>query len=370
MATLETSQANLSAEQQLFHVWSKLQKRNESTAEEAKEWPSYDILMKDIHGADYNHTLTCPFDFGKENSSKSLCPHGVICCAKVHIFERAEGTMYTGLLQPGKKLDNCMIRLSSAIRPPSQDIKSTWARALLYATGEKIRNAKLFPCAGLKIFRRGIRSGNLLFSGSKVGQREADYFAHCQATSMTEQMPRAIKPFVRKFWQYSDYPLSLGVSDFCEFDEEGVAHSETVFPFAVILRPRVKLETHENREADDDSFDTFLERTLAIPEGTHLFDIFTCEDPNHVSDPMKLQRIGTITTSSPFIRSSPRDGIFFRHQKKEEDYDLKPEWKQALQNEVSIDDGRTKGTIGKLAGWKLFEQQIAKGVFQDFEKED
>ena len=51
-------------------------------------------------------------------------------------------------------------------------------------------------------------SGNLLFGGSKVGQRESDYFSHCQCTSMTERMPRLIKPFVKKFWEYSDYPVS------------------------------------------------------------------------------------------------------------------------------------------------------------------
>ena len=87
----------------------------------------------------------------------------------------------------------------SAMKPPSLGVRSKWGRAVLYATGEKMRTSKLFPCAALKVFRRGRPSGNLLLGGSKVGQREPDFFAHCLCTSMTERMPRVVKkPAVRR----------------------------------------------------------------------------------------------------------------------------------------------------------------------------
>jgi len=330
--------------------------------------------MSSISDADYNHTLTCPLDMlsrrerrAASSQSKTLCPHGVVCCVKMELFPSPDTNKhYTGLLTPGTTNEHCIMRLSSAMKPPNLEIKSKWARALLYATGEKLRTAKLFPSAALKVFRKGRQSGNLLFGGSKVGQREADFFSHCQCTSMTEQMPRMVKPFVRKFWEYSEFPLSLGCSDFCKYDGEGEEVSELNFPFAVILRPRLNVSFEDDQFAD--SFDGFLDKFLHMPVGTVLFDIFACPKPIDVPDPSKLQRIGRITITSEIVQSAPDDGLFFRHQKKEEDYDLRPDWPEALQAQVTIDGGKTKGTIGKLAGWKLFEQHIEENGYIDFEK--
>jgi hypothetical protein len=336
-----------------------------------------------MSAADYNHTLSCPFDVVKSQAetsgcSKTICPHGAVCRAKLELFplpDNYEGTPYTGLLQPGTVSEHCILRLSSAMRPPNMEITSSWARPLLYACGEKLRNAKIFPVAALKVFRQDVRSGNLLFGGSKIGQREADYFAHCMATSMTERMPRLVKPFVKKFWRYSDHPLSLGTSDFCTNQSDGsVTETEVNFPFAVILRPC----THRNsatastpassKDAFADSFDAFLDDTLMTPVGTCLFDVFACPDPLDVPDPSKLQRIGRITTTSKMIQSAPNDGLFFRHQKKEEDYDLRPSWREALKAQASLDGGKVKGTIGQLAGWKLFEEHINQETYENFER--
>jgi len=107
-----------------------------------------------------------------------------------------------------------------------------------------------------------------------------------------------------------------------------------------------------------------------IPVETQLFDVYTCPTPQDVADPSRLQRIGRIVTTSTFISSSPDDGLFFKHQAKEEDYALRPEWPKALQEPVtSLDGGKVKGTVGTLAGWKLFQQQIAKKKYVDFEQQ-
>jgi hypothetical protein len=246
----------------------------------------------------------------------------------------------------------------------------------------KIRNAQIFPCAAIKVFRSDeTPSGNLLFGGSKLGQRETDFFTHCLCTSMTEQMPRPIKPLVRKFWTYSDYPLSLGVSDFCKTRVDGtvVTDDDILFPFAIILRPCV----HDHKSniipssnettipgKGSSSFDSFLDQAISFPIGTRLYDIFACPDPMDVPDSSKLQRIGYITMTSKMIQSSSSDGLIFRHQKKEDDYKLRPDWPRALKHSVSISNGATKGTIGQLAGWKLFEEHIAAGTYIDFEQKN
>ena len=364
-----------------------------------RTWPTYDKVMADIASADYNHTLTCPMDWipPKKNhtstseeavaTGKSLCPYGAVCCVRVDLFPCPAGIRpYTGLLTPNTTMEHGLMRLSSAMKPPGQALQSQWARAILYATGHKLRNAKLFPTAALKIFRNGSdnstsSSGNLLFGGSKIGQRETDYFCHCQCTSMTEQMPRTVKPFVRKFWQYSDYPLSLGISEFCTRNVQGeqVPQQDVNFPFAVILKPCLNLEDIAGDDTAatprpplqdaDSAFDHFLDKVLTVPAGTALFDLYACADPHDVPDPSKLQRIGRISTTSSMLASVPNDGIFFKHQKKEDDYHLRPEWKANLQTKIAIDQGQTKGTIGQLVGWKLFEQHIEIGTFVDFEKD-
>jgi hypothetical protein len=408
MATMATTATSLSTEEQQQRVWNELLAHNnypeETTASpqasEGRQWPTYDHLIADMADADYHHTLTCPYDVVKNQEetcgrSKTISPHGAVCRAKLELFplpDNYAGSPYTGLLQPGTNSEHCILRLSSAMRPPNLEITSSWARTLLYASGEKLRNAKLFPTAALKVFRQDVQSGNLLFGGSKIGQREADYFAHCQASSMTERMPRLVKPFVKKFWRYSDHPLSLGTSEFCTHRNDGSAtetegdfQTEVNFPFAVILRPcknrnstasstastttttPVSSSNSTTTDAFADSFDAFLDDVLSTPAGTVLFDVFACPDPFAVPDPSKLQRIGRITTTSEMIQSAPDDGLFFRHQKKEEDYDLRPSWREALKAQVSMDAGKVKGTIGQLAGWKLFEEHINKETYENFE---
>jgi hypothetical protein len=360
---------------------------------------------------------------------------------------------YTGLLTPGTTVPYGLIRLSSAMKPPQTEAKTKLARALLYVAGSKLRTAQLFPCAALKLFRgheeeeeekqdqepkdttitttqeeekgdsdnkedgedgnlkentiqqgqgqvlppkpkqqqkKHIPSGNLLLGGSKLGQRESNYFAHCICTTMTEQMPTMIRPLVRKFWTYSDYPLSLGLSDFCYHAYNGSIPEpqDWNFPYALLFRPNTALQQKAHAHAHapptpstgtttttssaDAAFDGFLDQVLHIEPGTVLFDVYACPDPMSVADPTSqqhvLQRIGRITTTTRMLPSGPADGMFFRHQLKEDDYTLRPGWKQALKQKVTMNQGQTTGTIGTLVGWKLFEQQIQQGRFVDFEK--
>lgn len=360
--------------------------RNDRNA--TSSWPSYDQVLADLASADYTDTLQCPLDYRPGRPVPSLCPLGVVGCVDLEIFPNSANP-YTGLLGcsndvviPG------ILRMSSALPPPQVAVSTRIGKALLYAIGgTKLRTAQLFPCVALKLFRgNGADSANLLLAGSKVGQRERNFFAHPVCTSMTEQMPRAMRPLVQKFWEYSDYPLSLGVSNVCTTTTETKnANSATteksdetdsvVFPFAVILHPRVTNysnsgedagESVNNNNNNDDAIHDFLRNTTQqITPDTILYDVFCCPAPHDVPHADRLQRIGIVRATSEFVKC-PSGTLFFRHQQKEEDYTLRPEWKEALKERVTIDNGQTVGTIGMLAGWKLFEQQIARGVYQDF----
>jgi hypothetical protein len=209
----------LSPAQQLETVWERILQHNKSTvcttANADKVWPPYKVIMDDISNADYTQVLQCPHDIMtksrkekmnkkmKKNDddvmTKAFCAHGAVVCAKIEMFPGKEGsdndnnndnnnedtqTHYTGLLRPGQSVDNCIIRLSSAMKPPAAE-SNIFGKYLLKATGGKLKHAKLFPMVAIKAFRAaGVRSGNLLFAGPKiVSEKEfhiiSFYFVDC-----------------------------------------------------------------------------------------------------------------------------------------------------------------------------------------------
>ena len=238
--------------------------------------------------------------------------------------------------------------------------------------GNKLSNAKLFPAVAIKVMRSHRPSANLLCLGSKVGQPEDDFFAHCQSTQITSKMPTTFKPILKIFQRYSDYPLGLGLSDLCQSDDDDTA---TNFPFCLTLKPTVTgaspplpppVVTTNHGEAPPPPPSSFIQQILQIPPNSTIYDLYASPTPESVDDASQLQRIGRLVTTSEFIPSPGNDGLFFRHQKKDEDLDLRPQWRSTLQQRIQVPDG-TIGTIEALAGWKLFEQQIALGTFVDFE---
>jgi len=381
---------NSSPEQQLQRVWESVLEQNRRTEQELNcpssnhasgitttkstlnvQWPTYDFLMKTVAVASYEDVLTCPFDTRsreQKKSKKALSANGVLCQVKMVFFEAPTDVQpYTGLLAPGKSVEHCLLRLSSACKPPTnENVKTIAERILTKASPQRMRDAKFIPLAGLKVFRsNNERSGNLLFGGSKIGQQEEDYFARSQCTHLTEKIPKLFLPIARNFFRYSDFPLSLGCSEFCSRDEVGNKHSRINFPFAITLKPVYQQRSPPGPE--EDPFVAFIEDALKIPVGTVLYDIYASVNPQVADDPTKLQRIGRLVTQSEIIISGPDDGVFFRHQKKEDDYDLRPHWKKGIEREIKMDDGQTKGTLRKLMGWKLVEQHIRTGQYRNFE---
>lgn len=153
---------------------------NDTNTSSERTWPTYDAVLSDVANSNYESTLTCPHDVRQKatttlspqtTQSKQLCPFGVAVCCEMQLFPTPPGiSPYTGLLTPDKTLQHCIIRLSSAIKPPAAESKkSKLAKVMLLAAGRKTRNACLFPTAALKVFRSNdIPSGNLLFGGCKV----------------------------------------------------------------------------------------------------------------------------------------------------------------------------------------------------------
>ncbi|GMI39703.1 hypothetical protein TeGR_g14594 [Tetraparma gracilis] len=339
-----------SASQQASEAFSRIQA---STCENPNQWPSFSTLKSEVGDADYNQILECPFDFQPVSKHKTLCPHGACALATIEWFD--ENPPYTGLFGSSS---TCLVRLSTAIEPPARSMTSMLAKAALYFAGEKLRRAELFPCVAIKAFRGGGRhSGNLLFGGAKTGQVERNFFEHALCTNMTERVPLVARPVVNKFREFSEHPLSLGVSDFAAYDAEGQeVGGEANFPWTVVLSPPAEL-----RRAEGGGFEGFLRQLECLPVGTHLYDLFTCASPAAACEG-KLQRSGRVITTSPFARSGPGDGLFFK--RKEEDYALRPGWADELGRECVLPGG-VRGPVGALGGWELFEGAIGRGEYED-----
>lgn len=192
-----------SPSQQLETVWDHLLQHNTSTCqnEGEKKWPHYKAILDDITTADYTEVLQCPHDivkksrknknffgngtsdddttFGNDGMSKAFCAHGAVVCAKIEMFQSEKKEedsdcddggctrKYTGLLSPGTHVENCILRFSTAMKPPAAE-SNPFGKYFLQATGGKLKHAVLFPMVAIKAFREGQRSGNLLFAGPKI----------------------------------------------------------------------------------------------------------------------------------------------------------------------------------------------------------
>ena len=126
-----------------------------------------------------------------------------------------------------------------------------------------------------------------------------------------------------------------------------------------------KTKKGKTSSKEDEPFDKFLDDLEKIEPGTVLFDIYACPEPKDVPDPARLERIGRVVTVSALIPSPPNDNLFFRHQRKEADFALRPDWLSQTKMKCSV--GKEKGSIKKLAGWELFEANIGAGKYADFE---
>ncbi|CAB9516915.1 expressed unknown protein [Seminavis robusta] len=347
--------------------------------QQERSWPTYDQVSARVMTADYKDILTNPTDMHNPNTTKLFCPHGVVCQARLEFFDAPNGVQpYTGLLAPGTTADHCLVRLSSAVRPVDQGTKNPIAQAIARRTfGAKLCASNILPAAAIKLFRgNGVASGNILLLGSKVGQPERNFFQHALCTAVTEKIPAMTIPFLRRFSRYSDYPLSLGLSELCQYNAQGHAtpDDQVNFPFALCLQPVVQipaLEDIANNSDSDRPFDAFIDDIQQhVPAGTHLFDIYVAPTPESVGKSKQCQRIGRVMSTSSFLYSSPTDGLTFRHQSKEDDLALRRDWEERMHSTtVRCQDG-TQGTVAKLTGWQIFEDHIRVNAdYVDFEKQ-
>merc|ERR1719265_1811076 len=69
-----------------------------------------------------------------------------------------------------------------------------------------------------------------------------------------------------------------------------------------------------------------MESLTSISAGVTLFDVYTHSSPT-AKKQGKKEKLGTLTTTSQCVQSLFGDAaLFFRHQRMEEDFALRPDW--------------------------------------------
>lgn len=317
-------------------------------------WPSVTDVTTKVYNADYNEYLTKVEDLHEEE--KVLCANGYVATVKIEWFQ---SNPYTGLFQ---RADNGLIRLSSA----TMSEPGSWASRTMFGSC-------MFPCVALKFFRSNVHTGNLLFAGKKTGQENDLFFQNAVCNHLTDKIPFLFQwvhsLILQLFSKYSQYPTKLGVSDFAAFDQNGkeISKDEISFPWCIALCPP-NASSIENNSLNLNTESIKTNMTLdkipfhlipVIPVGTVLYDIFVIPTPSDVNisvnGRVKLERIGRVISTSEFKATDKTCGLFFKHQRKEEDYLLKPDWL----GEINDRHG--------LIGSSFIQKLVEVGKYIDFE---
>lgn len=209
-------------------------------------------------------------------------------------FESNGGHEYTGLFQGA---EHGIIRFSAATQ--------------FGLTG------KITPGFGLKLLRDGQPSGNLVAMPSLDGQpcSEENLFSRNYTTKIP--FPSGLAVLIgRKFMQVSHCPLTVGLSNMAE--EQGVS---PIFPHYLIFRPPVGLNVSIACDMNILGQTEFGPMASLTP-GTVLFEVLAAPFPGG-----DLTAIGRVVLEGRITSSRFGDEqLAFRHQRKEEDWALRPEW--------------------------------------------
>lgn len=171
------------------------------------------------------------------------------------------------------------------------------------------------PGVGIKLLRDGRPSANFVAMPSLDPQQcaEENFFARNFGNHVPLPKGFAQRLLARKFWQASNCPLMVGLSDLADGGPD--------FPFELSLRavPGVSVDCPCTDYAQ-------CVRNLAdLPAGP-LFDVFAAAAPGG-----ELQRIGGIALdASPVASKFGDEQLFLRHQHMEDDFKLHPEWLRSI----------------------------------------
>lgn len=234
-----------------------------------------------------------PFDNHRDTMvpgrPKGVHMQGAVCKFDLTIHSDSP---YTGSLAPGTHPG--LLRISSATPMP----------------------VGLLPSVAVKFLRNGRISDNTVAIAKGEREKEKGWFDFDLSNHI--EPPFALR-VLQKFQQASGCTSMTGLSSVCTYNETGLRAAEVLFPFEISFRPHSDVKQYSGVDLD----------TLAtIPAGKVLWELWATASPA-VDAPQ--QKLGFFKTTSQCHISSYGDEILhFKHQRLEEDMQLRPEWVDML----------------------------------------
>lgn len=207
---------------------------------------------------------------------------------------------YTGLFQTGTP--HALVRLSVATKP-------------LFG--------RTIPGLAVKFLRDGMPSANFVAMYSLDGQPGGNFFENSFTNQVNSTTSIAKRLIFNKFADVSDPAEAVGLSDIAAYNVDGTKVKAPVFPAEIILMPNEDLkERFAGAPATQEDLDAQFQ---SVPVNTALYTVHARATPTA----SETQHIGTMRITSTLMSTSfGDDNLFFRHQRLDEDLELRPEWKK------------------------------------------
>jgi len=265
-----------------------------------------------------------------EGRTKFIHTVGSVCRVD---FEVASNSKYTGLLAPGTQKG--FVRIGSAAAPTKDGIQPGW---------------------GFKFPRSGVQSGDFVAMHTTTDGQSFNFFA----SNISNHIAPASGPLVvlaKKFEQATICSTQVGLSDFAKYSQSGSKFSSPKFPFKLFFTPTQDVQTRTTRKTVDQLNEEFASWSVGIT----MFDVYACDTPTarESEAPSSLEQhcggrsyLGKVKLAGKCSASDYGDQKFHvRHQRIEEDWALKPEFKSVGQ-EACGRNGRdwNKGSPDRCEG--------------------
>mmetsp|Transcript_23977 Transcript_23977/g.58038 ORF Transcript_23977/g.58038 Transcript_23977/m.58038 type:complete len:450 (+) Transcript_23977:2-1351(+) len=217
---------------------------------------------------------------------------GAMCQIKTKI---ASDSPFTGLLEANAQISG-MVRMGGA--------------APLSKTG-------IVPGIGWKFYRTGVVSADFVSLWKLTGTGASfDFFAVNQTNHVPKPSDIITKIGGQKFSQASNCVNAVGLSDLCQYNQDGKKSSKLVFPYKLLFVPQIHLPSSPTTQEGMNA------RLESIKKGTTIYKMMSLSSPKAT-----WQYLGDIVTDSECTMSNYGDNkLFFRHQRFEDDLKLRPEW--------------------------------------------
>lgn len=240
--------------------------------------------------------------------------HQVGAVGKVKFVPNSANS-YTGIF---KGADHGLVRFSNPLRPA--------------------KDVALIPSFGLKFLRSNMDSANLVSQIKNTDGQEGDwnffsndFFNHIGVPKTFG--PRALSQY---FSTESKYVMYVGLSNFATYDQDGNTEADPKFPF------QLRWEAHDaikNSQVFKDEAKVFEDKLNngtgnlyyvdiieKMPADSKLFKVWALDKPTELGG--KETYIGDLILDGTITQSKWADqNLYFRHQKMDDDLEIKPEWK-------------------------------------------